>query len=356
MDKAKNSINLIIVSIIIVLSLTAINSYFTIKYLRALNKMRFPKGAVRFNATIGYEMSPSFSSIMLDRSYSIYSHRLGYRIPKFINNSSIEQGGILSVGCSFTYGEGVEAEQTFTYLVADKLHLPAYNYGVCSYSYTSVILQLNELKQRGILDELRPTILILGAGNWLVGRSLNPFFPTDNTFIRVYPYITKKDGKILILKPPNILHIKYPDILRYEDYSVNKKGNLVLAFKRFYFMFRIMPQVLYVNLIKRRYNNIETDINSFELYDFVICKIKKVIQPYGMKFIILWMPITEGDILDEGLKKVIEQNKDIILVDGFDAIRKYKIESGQYVNTHPRPNAHGAYAKEILSKLVKNGN
>ncbi|MDP8234129.1 MAG: hypothetical protein P9M06_04950 [Candidatus Saelkia tenebricola] len=351
MDRTKH---VIIVVIVIVFSLFTINSYFAIKYLRALGKSRWPEGAIRTNATTGYNMSPSFSSTMLDKSFSICSHELGYRIPMFANNSSIEQGGILSVGCSFTYGDRVEAEQTFTYLTAEKLHMPSYNYGVCSYSYASVILQLNELRQREILDKLKPKILILGAGNWLVKRSLIPFFPTSNDSMHVYSYITKMGGRIQVSKPPKIHRIKYHPVL-YEDYSMNKRRNIILVFKRFYYMSCIVPGILYVKVIKKKYDKKEI-INSFELYDFVIAEINKIIQDYGMKFIILWMPYNEEDLLDKRLKRAVEKHKDIILVNGFDAIRKYNVASEEYVNTHPGFQAHDAYAKEIILRVMNNGN
>ncbi len=346
MMRFKNSTNLILSIVIITLSLVAINSYFAIKYLKLRDNPRWPREAFRYNASIGYEMSPSFSSIMLDESFFINSHKLGYRIPNLGDSNNIERDGILSVGCSFTYGDGVEAEQTFSYLVADNLQLASYNYGVCSYSYASVILQLKELKQQGILDTLRPNMLILGTTNWLIERSLNFFMPTDDASIGVYPYIAKKAENIEIAKPPKIFSIKYPP----RRHS-NEKTIFGLDFKRFYLMSLIVPQLLYANFIKKIYTYEKSNINSFELYDFVITEIKKIISPYQMKFIILWMPVEENEHLEEGLKKAVEKHSDVILVNGIDAIKKYNIKSKEYIHIHPRPKAHQAYAREILAKI-----
>lgn len=344
--KLKNSLSILLSVFVIILMLFGINSYFAVKYMNAKSVMRWPKGALR-SSIAGHEPTPSFSSSMLDGSFFIHSHKLGYRIPKFADDSSIKEGGILSVGCSFTYGDGVEAEQTFTYLIADSLHLPSYNYGVPSYSYANSISQLKELKYRGILDKLKPATIILGAGNWLPERSLSPFYPTGhNGLPRVGPYIIKKDNIIQIIKPPRALYIKYEHYIIREDVN-NVRDKIKLNLKNFCLMSLITPRILYAEFIKKNYKR--ADISSVELYNFVISEIKKIISPYRMRFVILWMPLEENESLDEGLKEAVEEHSDVILVDGSDAIRKHRIET----RGHPSPEAHRAYAQEVIATLRK---
>lgn len=350
MKEFNNFLNIFLVILVIVLILFGITSYFTVKYINAKAITRWPKGVFR-SSVAGYEIAPSFSSSMLDGSFFVHSHQLGYRIPKFADDSNIKEGGILSVGCSFTYGDEVEAEQTFTYLIADSLHLPSYNYGVCSYSYANIILQLKELKDKGILDKLKPSMIILGAGNWLTRRSLTPFLPTGyNGPPIVGPYVMKKDNVIRITSPPRAFYIKY----FYDgiDENLNSRINKIkFNLKRFCLMLLVTPRILYVEFIKKNYK--ESDVSSFELYEFVISEIKEVISPYQMKFVILWMPLQENENLDEGFKKALERHRDIILVDGFNAIREYGVEKNDYVSRHPSLEAHRAYAEEIIAALRK---
>jgi len=345
----KNFLNILLSIFVIILMLLGINSYFAVKYLNAKSLTRWPEGAFRINAT-GYEMSPSFSASMHDGSFFVHSHQLGYRIPKFADDSIIKEGGVLSVGCSFTYGDGVEAEQTFTYLFADSLGLPSYNYGVCSYSYANIILQLKELKYKGILDKLKPTIIILGAGDWLFERSLSPFLPTGhNGPPLVAPYVIKKDNIMQITYPLGRLYISYPfnNIMRKKVHNIKEKIKLNL--KDFCLMSLITPRMLYVEFIKKNYKI--PDISSFELYNFVISEIKKIILPYQMKFLILWMPAQDEVSLDEGFKKALEQHSDVILVDGSIAIKKYGLGKKYYVSRHPSPEVHRVYAKEMITVL-----
>jgi hypothetical protein len=55
--------------------------------------------------------------------HSKNSNSLGFRSPEF------EPNGILFLGCSFTYGLGVEQSQTFAALVSSVLNLPLCNCG-----------------------------------------------------------------------------------------------------------------------------------------------------------------------------------------------------------------------------------
>ncbi|MFA5146208.1 MAG: hypothetical protein WC515_02350 [Candidatus Omnitrophota bacterium] len=325
-EKIKRSnifLNILLSVLVIGLVMSGVNSYLKVKYMNAEDVRHWPEGAFKYGTT-GYEMSPSFSSSMTDGSFFIHSHKLGYRIPRHADGSIIEEGGILSLGCSFVYGYEVEAEQTFTYLAADSLHLPSYNYGVCASSYANVILQLKELKRRGILDRLKPAIIVLGAENLLFERSLSPFLPTGHNGPPLAgPYITRKDDIMQIVDPPSMLRGKH----------------------------LFFPRMLYAEFIKKNYKG--PDISPFELYDFVIGAINEIIAPYKMRFIILWMPLGPNDSLDEGFKKVIARYDNITLVNGLDAIRRYKVANEEYSGRHPGPEANMAYAQAIVSALRK---
>lgn len=347
-NKTRIIIDILINVVIVAVILTIASHYFAKRYIQSLQRTGWPQGAYRLNSTMGFEMSPGFSATMLDGRFSIHTHQLGYRIPKFLNNSSITPGGVLSVGCSFTYGDSVEAEQTFSYLVADKLHLPSYNYGVCSYSYATVILQLKELKEKGILDQLKPSILILGAGKWLSSRSMSPIMPMSPGYVLLSPYIGKESGRVQIVSPPQLFSNECV-LGSYEDYFFDQQ--IGLTKKGFYLLSHYFPRLLYAKFATLLGSR-QPPVSSYELYDYVITEIKKVIAPYGMKFVILWMPFDIQETLDEGLAKAMAKHDDIILVDGSDAIAKYQVRPFDYRHRHPSPIAHDAYAKEIVNRIM----
>jgi len=275
--------------------------------------------------------------------YFLKTHNLGYRIPKFEDSDSYEPGGILSYGCSFTFGSGVEAEETFSYLAAKHFNLPSYNYGVCSYSYASVILQLEELDKKGILKKLKPSIVILGAGNWLIRRSLSPFYPTK-IFQFAYAYIGKQGNRLQIKQPDSFYSTKhlYSLVGGYFDGN-NRKDKL--TFGRYLKLLYIAPRVTKARLDKKFFKR--PKISSRQLYDFVIGRILKILRKYDTRFVILWMPIV-ADQIDVNLAKSVKGFENILLVDGLKAIEKNNVDPKYYYKRHPRVEAHDAYAKALI--------
>ncbi len=113
---------------------------------------RWPLDVYGYHKTIGYEQTPGVSVRLLDRSFTSRTHELGFRIPLAQDQRTVGPGGLLSVGCSFTFVGG------------EILGIPSYNYGVSSYSYIGAPLKLEELEQRGLFDQLQPSAIVLGAG------------------------------------------------------------------------------------------------------------------------------------------------------------------------------------------------
>lgn len=320
-----------------------------VTYHKLLTTSRWPIGAFRYHKTIGFELTPSFSGMLENSAFFLKTHNLGYRIPKFADQESFEPGGILSVGCSFTFGDGVEAEETFSYLTAARLNLPSYNYGVCSYSYAGVILQLEDLRQRGILEKLKPSIVILGSGNWLIDRSLRPFYPTADLQF-AYAYIEEKDNCLQILQPNDFYSTKhlYRLIDNYFNGSPTRKVKLTL--ERYLRLISISPRVSKANLDNRNFK--KPRVSSRELYDFVIGKITGILREYDPTIVILRMPYGDEEEIDAGLVESIEGFGKVHLVDGLKALRKYKVPREYYYKRHPSVEAHAAYARALVEAIT----
>jgi hypothetical protein len=141
------------------------------------NPGRWPAGAYIYDEAIGFDFASNISGPIDDGSFYVKSHQFGYRIGEHEDAKNWQPGGVLSLGCSFTYGDEVESGQTFTQRLADYLQLPAYNYGICSFSYIHALLKAKELKAEGILDRLQPQVVILGCWSGLPDRSRTPFPP-----------------------------------------------------------------------------------------------------------------------------------------------------------------------------------
>jgi hypothetical protein len=107
-------------------------------------------------------------------------HSLGFRIPGGDDRFSFKTGGLMSGGCSYTYGYGISAEDAFPAVAARELGgIPCHNFGTCGFSLVAVLDQLRALEENGILEKLRPEYYVLGVGSWLFGRSTSPFLERE---------------------------------------------------------------------------------------------------------------------------------------------------------------------------------
>jgi hypothetical protein len=318
-----------------------------IAYHKLLTTSRWPVGSYQYDEHAGFKLTPGFSGLMQDRSFYLKTHDLGYRIPEFAARDEVESGGILSVGCSFTFGDRVEAEETFSYLTAEHFKVQSYNFGVCSYSYASVIGQLEELEKSGILAQLKPSILVLGAGDWLVERSLKPFYPTAGLQFG-YPYIGKHDGRLLI-KPANDYYSTKHLYRLVADYSRDTDGK-ELTIGRYLRLIAISPRVSKANLDHRRFTI--PAVSSKELYDFVLARIIGILGgKYGTRIVVLWMPVSDTAI-DAGLSQSVRGFENVLLVDGSAALKRAQVIREAYFERHPAPEAHAAYAQALIAALT----
>ena len=336
----------------IVFIAVAFNLYFTFKFHKEF--VNGDKGWpwLRYHETIGYQSQPDF-----EEQWDTYYHRtheLGYRIRKGQSASEVVPGGILAVGGSFTFGDAVESEQAFPSVAADALGLPAYNFGLGSYSYASVLLQLRDLEERGVIDKLAPSIILLGAGNWLVHRSLSPIFPTHGLSFG-YAYIGRRGDGLVVLPPPSFYSIdnlwKLTDRYYPQGTGVTDTS---LTFSRFAMMFAHTPRVLAARLAQRfRYQPFHSDISSEELYRFVIGEIDAAAQKHGAQVVVLWMPLFQLE-LDLGLSRSLKLEH--VLVDGGEAIVKHGLGTAEYFDRHPTVPAHAAYGAMIVEELQDHRN
>ena len=307
---------------------------------------RWPLDVFRFHNTIGYELTPGVSARLRDRSFTSRSHELGFRIPLAQNQHSVEPGGILSIGCSFTYGDNLEAEQAFTFIAADILGLPSYNYGVPSYSYISALLRLEQLLQRGVLDQLQPSAIVLGAGGWLFKRSTNPFYPTSGPQYG-YAYLGKDNGKVSIKQAP-------------EQFSLKRQ----FAFNKLYFPlghreseFTRERQALLENITatdaKARALNKQwkTSVTRQELYDFISKRMHKLANSQKIPAVILWMPYHAANANPpEELIDAVNRYENVHLLEGNRAVGDMTQEQKIY-RLHPTQQAHRRYGEQIANKL-----
>ena len=350
-SKRLNYILYIIVVTIVVLF--GFNIYFTFQFHGQIahivsNPGKWPAGAYEYDPVIGFDFEPNISAPVRDRSFYVKSHQYGYRVGQYESAKEFQPGGLISLGCSFTYGDEVESEQTFTQLIADSLGLDAYNYGVSSFSYIHALLKARKLKEQGILDKLRPEYVILGCWWGLLDRSRSPYPPVlSQNMPLIAAHITKDDKELQIESPANIDKA-------FALIKLYRKEGTGMSMKKFTRLFVLAPRFLLLTMTMDKGDTKKggmDEVTDLELYNYYFTGITEIFSDYGSKIIVLYMPHMSFDLPGAALLEALKYHPDIILADGLQAVKHFNIPPTEYEKRHPQPKAHEAYAWETIKVI-----
>lgn len=342
---------------IIVLILIAFNTVFTLVIHKKLANVvdkpgRWPAGAYIYDEKIGFDFASGVSGPIGDGSFYVKSHEFGFRIGQNDDAVAYRPGGILSLGCSFTYGDEVESEQTFTQLTANGLGMAAYNYGICSFSYTHALLKAEKLKEQGILDQLKPRYVVLGCWSGLPERSRSPFPPlaSDNLAMPA-ACMVKENGQVRIQYPMQMGNV-------FEMVNQYRKDGARLSIQKFMKLFLAAPGYMYLYFKNNRLSqavkskNLRKELPDLDVYEFYLSGIERVFSAYGSRIIVLYMPNRTDEQPDPSMMEAIGRHPGVIFVNGLQAIERYHVPNREYALRHPQPDAHRAYALEIINTVT----
>jgi hypothetical protein len=303
---------------------------------QSIDRDSFPHGAYVPDPEVGFRPARDFSGTMLDKSFHVRTSRLGSRIPTNAGPDVLEPNGLLAVGCSFTYGYDVEAEQAFPYVIGQLLEIPSYNFGVCAYSYATAVLLVKELEREGTLAKLAPQFLVLGAGAWLEDRSRSPFYPTASLPF-TYPYLKKDEDRAVIARAPSFIDVRHA--IAAVD-GGTRDGALV-------------PRVWFARAYGRTLPDpgSQATLKDEAIYEFVLSELGDIARKHKMRLAILWLPHHDVEAVNPRLIKVLSTHPDVILIDGNDAMRDEHVPAQEFADRHPSAVAHAAYARHVAAIL-----
>ncbi|MHC1725901.1 MAG: SGNH/GDSL hydrolase family protein [Syntrophobacteraceae bacterium] len=284
----------------------------------------------------------------------------GFRAPFEPGTVSNPKPLILVLGCSFTYGDGVSAEETYPYLVAQSMNGTVKNAGVCSYGLSQMLVLAKRL-----VPLYKPDYLLVQYSTWLVDRAQAPFAPTDYGKLPV-PFFYEKDHK-LVLYPPVFLSKVFD--LPFDSYRNSPSGwmdalsffwkvGLPLAFHDDTNMLKYMLHKVIGTIPKATASR---DLLIRSVYE----EIDKVAKENSSKMVVV--------ILGNNWKAVDIETRllpsDAILVNAHNAlldhlfvsdyasyIMDYSIWRGDppiVVDNHPNQLAHKIIAETIVSEINK---
>lgn len=136
---------------------------------------------------IGFALNRSGSSRFhirgTDRFVAAAANPQGLRVPPEQRSQSFTSADVVAIGCSFTYGHGVEAEQAYPAVLAEASGLSVVNAGVQAYGSLGSLLAF----QRVVA--LRPKIVTYGFIAPHMQRNLTPCAPTPLPICRSQAYV-----------------------------------------------------------------------------------------------------------------------------------------------------------------------
>lgn len=120
----------------------------------------------------------------------------GFRVPVVTQKSPATNTHpvILTLGCSFTYGDANSAEETYPYLVGQALGGTTKNAGVCGYGLAQMVLLA-----RRLIPIHKPDYVLVQYSPWLAKRAQSPFASTYSGKIPT-PFFSAEPE--LMLHPP----------------------------------------------------------------------------------------------------------------------------------------------------------
>jgi hypothetical protein len=116
----------------------------------------------------------------------------GFRVPAFQGDPAPRQRPlVLALGCSYTYGDGCLAENTYPYLVAERLGGSALNAGKCAYGLSQMLLLA-----RRLIPQYRPDYVLVQFSPWLASRGTSGFARATFGDVPVPFLMLQPDGRV----------------------------------------------------------------------------------------------------------------------------------------------------------------
>jgi len=285
----------------------------------------------------------------------------GFRVPLDIETAEkTKRPIILSLGCSFTYGDATYAEETYPYLVGQSLQGTSRNAGVCSYGLSQMLLLARKL-----VPIHKPDILLVQYSPWLVQRAIKPFAPVYYGKLPTPFFYDQDQG--FALRPP----VFTTKIMGLPVDSFRKSSSGLADWISFYRKVGL-PLYLYddFNMLKYYiYKNIgkvpEPTGSRKQLVKYVYNEIYKVAQQYDTKVVIVVLgkdahPVEVKDLsFPAGALLVNAQDallKRLPVVNPESYEKEYAHWRGsppRVVDDHPNEKAHKIIADTIVSKLTE---
>lgn len=281
----------------------------------------------------------------------------GFRVPVNAPPLPIRRPLILFLGCSFTYGDGVYAEESFPFIVGLKMNASSINGGVCSYGYTQMLIRAKEL-----IPKFKPDYVIFQVSPWLLMRALSPYAPSLYGDVPV-PYVCthNQSGRFITTPPP--FQPKVFD-LPFEAFRETAKSLPdYLTFMTTVFL----PLKIHDHYNEARaklhdlIDECDTPADTIHTLNFIFSTIRQIAENSGSKLFFLKIDGQIGQsseplLFEEKIDAAASLRSNLIEQSPAAYEKSYGIWRGQppkLIDQHPNAGAHQIIAESIIQKLMQ---
>lgn len=286
--------------------------------------------------------------------------RDGFRVPMQSDDALDERPLIMSLGCSFTYGDLNVAEDAFPYLVGRSMNGTSKNAAVCGYGLAQMMLLAEDL-----LPKHRPDYLLVQYSPWLLQRARSPFAPSLWAKMPTPFFYDEDDG--FAVHPPVFLSInrKLP-IDRYRQTSSSWMDGIS------FFWSVGLPQFFHDDINMLRYHAAkvtgivpEPTSSSAELTEHVYARIGAAAAEIDARLVIVVLGRREIPVnLDETLfppdALIVRAHDDLLeqldVVSWENYLKEFGHPKGFPMavdDLHPNKAAHKLIANSVVSAILK---
>ncbi len=317
---------------------------------------------VASDAELGYVPRPNAAvHFRLPLDYEVYTDSRGGRVAG-PGQTSPEKIDVLSVGCSFAWGHGVNEPDTYAHLLQNRTGLKVYNIAVASYGTTTTLLYMKRFA------DMRPKVIVYGFIDDHLARNIRPTAASICPYIRPVPFVDFDEQGSPKIHPPigdTSLHDQYLHDIVF-DHTFGLKDISWAMYTDYLRVGRWQSDpflgVSDPHALKkiRNYDKwIADPVKLQKMLNFLVAEMTAEAKRNHAKLIIAYLPTRNLASASLYLVKAVEAAHDsetLFLVDTSPALRKLAEGGIDAVflpgDSHPGPHGHAAIA-EAIAPLVR---
>lgn len=297
---------------------------------------------IEVDSLIGFTAAKNASTfrrdVRKDLAYHVFRDNRGARV-NTSNQENPQKVTIMTVGCSFSLGHGMENKSTFTEILRRRLGVPVANFALNSYA----TLQSLQMLERNA--DLKPKVIIYAFIKDHIRRNLSPCAPSYTPFCFPVSYVDfDEQGSPYIHRP----QMGYYQELNKKFYEYVILGNF--GFDDIIWGVKI---TLFRLTRSNRLNYSNDSVSRQKSMSYLMNKIIEVAKSIDAVLIVMYIPkLKRGKTKPPPPELLNSLNRDAIFIDLVPTVIQYysnpKNPSLRFANdSHPNRLAHELMAREI---------